>query len=298
MIRDLEFIECGTGTSAGVPVIGCDCPTCSSNDPHDHRTRCGACIRFTDAGGQARVILIDCPPDHRAHALGLGLQRCDLILMTHDHVDHVFGLDEVRRYNAIMKTPIELRADQPTLDSLDRIFKHVFQKQDNVNVSFVADIMPRPLSPLEPIDRFGLRFEPLPIMHGRLGIFGFRIDALGEDGGVAEQQPDPLPLGYLTDCSGIPPETWPRLTGLKTLFLDMLRYRAHPTHFTVEKAVEVAEQIAAQETWFVHMTHDIRHAELDPELPVGMRLAWDGLALPGAGTQPVTCRAAEGDVGG
>ena len=280
MIRDVEFIQCGTGTSAGVPIIGCHCPTCTSQDSRDTRTRCGACIRFSDDSGQQRVVLIDCPPDHRAHALELGLDRCDLILLTHDHVDHIFGLDEVRRYNALMKVPIELRADPVTLASLQRVFKHVFRKQDNINVSFVADIVPRPLAPFEPIDRFGVRFEPLPIMHGRLGIFGFRIEAIDEDGQPIEDQPDPFPLAYLTDCSGIPPETWARLTGLKTLFLDMLRHRAHPTHFTVEKAVGAALEIDAEQTFFLHMTHDIRHAELDAELPVGMSLAWDGLTLP------------------
>ena len=280
MIRDLEYIQLGTGTSAGVPVIGCDCPTCRSDDPRDRRTRCGGCFRFTDAEGTPRVILLDCPPDHRMHALGLGLDRCDLILVTHDHVDHTFGLDEVRRYNAISGQPIELRADLPTLDSLQRVFRHIFRKSENVNPSFVADLLPRPLEPFQPIDRFGLRFEPLPVLHGRIPILGFRVDALDERGQIADSQPAPLPMAYLTDCSAIPAETWPRLGGLRTLFLDMLRERAHPTHFTLDQAVDAAERIAATETWFIHMTHDLRHAELDSRLPDGMRLAWDGLRLP------------------
>ena len=294
MIRDVTFTQCGTGTSAGIPVIGCDCPTCTSDDPRDARTRCGACLRFIDPTGTDRVVLIDCPPDHRQHALQLGLERCDLILLTHDHVDHIFGLDEVRRYNALMKQPIELRADHGTIDSLQRIFKHVFRKQENVNVSFVADIMPRPVAPFEPIDRFGVRFEPLPIKHGRLDILGYRMEAIGEDGVVLEEQPGPFPLAYLTDCSGIPPETWPRLAGVRTLFLDMLRYRSHPTHFTVDQAVAAASQIEAEETFFLHMTHDIRHAELEPKLPADMHLAWDGLTVPLAGSPPGTRASAGG----
>ena len=279
MIQDLEFIQCGTGTSAGVPVIGCQCAVCTSEDSRDQRTRCGACLRFTDPDGHPRVVLLDCPPDHRVHSLALGLDRCDLILVTHEHVDHVFGLDEVRRYNAINGEPIELRAQASTLDALQRIFRHIFRKGENVNKSFVADLMPRPIAPFEPLDRFGLRFLPLIVLHGRLPILGYRIDALDDRGEVAVDQPGPLPLAYLTDCSGIPPETWPHLEGLKTLFLDMLRERAHPTHFTLNQAVEAAGRIGAENTWFIHMTHDLGHADLTPRLPEGMGLAWDGLRL-------------------
>ena len=276
MSSEFEFIQCGTGTSAGVPVIGCDCDVCTSKDPRDRRTRCGACLRFRDSSGTKRVILIDVPPDHREHSLALGLTRCDLILLTHDHVDHVFGLDEVRRYNALMKQPIEVRAEEKTLTSIQGMFRHIFKKQENVNDSFVADLMPAPLVVGEPIERFGLRIEPLRVLHGRLEILGFRIDAVDPSSGLGEGV---LPLGYLTDCSGIPPETWPRLSGLSTLMLDMLRYRAHPTHFTVDRAIQAAEDIGAKATWFIHMTHDIAHEDLDGKLPPGMHLAHDGLSL-------------------
>ena len=276
MSRGFEFIQCGTGTSAGVPVIGCQCNVCTSDDPHDARTRCGACIRFTDPSGHERVILIDVPPDHRQHSLALGLNRCDLILLTHDHVDHVFGLDEVRRYNAIMKQPIEVRAEESTLTSIKRIFKHVFSKHENVNDSFVADLRSKALTIGEPIERFGLRIEPLRVLHGKLEILGFRVDAIDPSSGLGAGV---LPLAYLTDCSEIPPETWPRLEGLQTLILDMLRFRQHPTHFTVDEAVSAGSKIGAKATWFIHMTHDIIHADLDIALPPGMHLAYDGLSL-------------------
>ena len=279
MISDPSVVLCGTGTSSGIPIIGCRCAVCTSEDPRDRRTRCGACLRFTDPEGRPRVVLIDCPPDHREHALRLDLDRCDTILLTHAHVDHVFGLDDVRRYNAVQKSDIEVLAEPAVLEDLERMFRHVFRPHENVNVSFVAKLATAPVAPGMAFDRHGLRFEPLRLLHGRLPILGYRIDALDDDGSVARDQPGPFPLAYCTDVSGIPPETWPRLEGLRTLVLDMLRPRAHPTHFTVDEAVEAASRIGAQRTWFVHMSHEIRHAELDPRLPGGMRLAWDGLRL-------------------
>ena len=279
MIEDLSVILCGTGTSSGIPIIGCRCEVCTSEDPRDRRTRCGACLRFRDPEGRSRVVLLDCPPDHREHSLRLGLDRCDTILITHGHVDHVFGLDDVRRYNVVQKSEIELLAEPEVLDDLQRMFRHVFRAHENVNPSFVARLTTAPISPGRPIDRFGLRFEPLRLLHGRLPILGFRIEALDDDGEVAAEQPGPLPLAYCTDVSAIPPETWPRLEGLRTLVLDLLRPRAHPTHFTVGEAIEAAERIGAERTLFIHMSHEIRHAELDPRLPGGMRLAWDGMRL-------------------
>ena len=205
----------------------------------------------------------------------LGLDRCDSILLTHAHVDHVFGLDDVRRYNAVQRSPIELPAEPATMEVVERTLRHV-SKPMRMNPSFVAQLLPGPLAPGLPVDR-SARFE-------RSDSPWSTADP-GSDRGprwrgrVAEAQPAPFPLAYCTDVSGIPPETWPRLEGLRTLVLDMLRPRAHPTHFTVDQAVETAARIGAERTWFLHMSHEIRHAELDPTLPAGMRLAWDGLRL-------------------
>jgi phosphoribosyl 1,2-cyclic phosphate phosphodiesterase len=279
VIEDVEFTLCGTGTSSGIPIIGCDCSVCSSEDFRDRRTRCGAAIRFRDPEGDARMILLDCPPDHREHALRLGLNRCDAIFFTHNHVDHTFGLDDVRRYNAVQRSPIEILADQPTIVAIERTFQHIFRPFDNVNPSFVASLTVQEIEPGTPVDRFGLRFEPIRLLHGRLPILGFRIEALDADGGIAADQPGPFPLAYCTDVSGIPPETWPRLAGLRTLVLDMLRPKAHPTHFTVDQAIETAGRIGADSTWFIHMSHEIRHAAVAPGLPAGMNLAWDGVQL-------------------
>ena len=287
-MRDLEVILCGTGTSSGIPLIGCRCAVCTSDDPRDRRTRCGACLRYVDDDGTPRVVLLDCPPDHREHSLSLGLDRCDGIYFTHAHVDHIFGLDDVRRYNAVQRKPIEIFAEPQTMSALERVFQHVFRKQDNVNVSFVADLVPNLIDPTVTVVRHGLRLEPLRLLHGRLPILGYRLEAVDGDGRPLEHQPEPFPLAYCTDVSGIPPETWPRLEGLRTLVLDMLRPRNHPTHFTVDQAVETAARIGASATWFLHMSHEIRHAELDPRLPAGMRLAWDGLRLGAGRSGPAT----------
>jgi phosphoribosyl 1,2-cyclic phosphate phosphodiesterase len=278
-MRDLQFIILGSGTSAGVPVIGCDCDVCRSDDPRDRRTRCSACVRFTDAGGQDRVILIDTSPDLRVQSLRHDLRRCDGILYTHNHVDHTFGLDEVRRFNAVMQTPIDIYAETRTMEFLHRVYAHIFKKEHNVNDSFVATLVPNVIDPEKPLDFFGLRFTPLRLLHGRLPILGFRVEALDDTGELAPEQPDPLPLAYCTDVSKVPPETWPRLEGLRTLILDMLRYRHHPTHLTVDQAIDIAQRIAADRTRFTHMTHDIAHADLDDRLPDGMALAYDGLTL-------------------
>lgn len=277
--RDLEFIFLGTGTSAGVPIIACDCEVCRSTDPRDKRTRCGACLRFTDGNGEARVILIDATPDLREQALRHKLHRCDAIVFTHNHVDHTFGLDEVRRFNAVMRAPIDIHADGHTMETLHRVYRHIFERDRNVNDSFVATLLPHLIDPARPFTLFGLRFTPVNLLHGRLPVLGFRIESIDSTG---HQTPGSiLPLAYCTDVSAIPPETWPRLTGLRTLVLDMLRYRAHATHFTVDEAIDVAMRIGAGRTYFTHMTHDIRHADLDPKLPEGMALAYDGLILRG-----------------
>lgn len=262
----------GTGTSSGVPVIGCPCETCRSPDPRDRRLRAGALLRFTDGDGTRRAVLLDVPPDHREQSLRVGLDRCDAILLTHAHVDHVFGLDEVRRYNAIMRSSIPVYGDEPTWEQLERIYRHILFREHNVNDSFVADLRPRRVRHGDTVDLHGVRATAMNLWHGRQPILGWRLE--GPAG-------DPLfPLAYCTDVNRIPPETWPLLEGLGTLVLDMLRPRPHDTHFTCDEAVETARRIGAMRTAFVHMTHDIRHAAFEPSLPAGMRLGYDGMELP------------------
>ncbi len=272
-----EFIVLGSGTSAGVPAIGCDCATCCSDDPRDVRTRTSAAACFTDSTGQERVLLLDTSPDLRQQVLREGIRRCDGIFYTHHHVDHLFGLDEVRRFNAVMKEPIPIHAESRSMEHVRRVHPHIFESERNANPSFVATLLPHLLQPGDPVEFHGLKITPFRVDHGRLPILGFRLDHL-------ETPPADsiLPLAWCTDASSIPPESLGLLDGVRTLFLDMLRHRHHPTHMTVDQAVAMASEIGAGQTWFIHMAHEISHAEVDASLPEGMRLAWDGLRL-GAG---------------
>jgi phosphoribosyl 1,2-cyclic phosphate phosphodiesterase len=271
----MRFVFLGTGTSAGVPAIACDCAVCTSDDPRDTRLRTSAAVQFTDAGGQDRTILIDTSPDLRQQALRAGLTRLDAIVYTHNHVDHTFGLDEVRRFNAVMRMPIDDYAEEHTLAFLRRVYTHIFDAGANVNESFVATLIANRIDPERVIDLFGVRFEPIRMLHGRLPVLGYRVEPgkdVRADGAV-------FPLAYCTDVSAVPPESWRKLEGLSTLVLDALRHRHHPTHLTLDRAVEIAERVGARQTWFVHMSHDLGHAETNAGLPEGMALAYDGLML-------------------
>ncbi len=277
----MRFLFLGTGTSAGVPMIGCACAVCTSSDPRDRRLRTAAAVLFADRAGAQRVILLDAGPDLREQALRSGLPRCDAIFFTHNHADHTFGLDEVRRFNAVQKSAIEVYADDHTMDHLHRVYQHIFDKDRNINDSFVATLIPFRI-PQDAVDEatptvlHGIRFTPIPLLHGKLPILGWRIEAEGV-------QPDtsPFPLAYCTDVSAVPPRAWPRLRGLRTLVLDCLRHRHHPTHLTVEQAVNIASEVGAERTYFVHMAHDLPHAQTQASLPEGMFLAHDGLVLGG-----------------
>jgi phosphoribosyl 1,2-cyclic phosphate phosphodiesterase len=281
----MRFRFLGTGTSSGIPAVGCFCPVCTSSDRRDQRLRTSATVEFTDARGQERVILLDAGPDLRLQALRARLTRCDAIFFTHNHVDHTFGLDEVRRFNAVMGQPIDIYAEQHTLDHLFRVYKHIFDRPHNVNDSFVATLVAHRLMPETPIDLHGMRIMPFRLLHGGLPILGYRIEPTSEllrawgKGSEAGGAENPFPLAYCTDVSGIPPESWPRLHGLSTLVLDALRHRRHPTHLTIDQAVNIALQAGARQTWLVHMAHDVPHEQTDSELPEGIGLAWDELVL-------------------
>ncbi len=275
LVSDFSFTFLGTGTSAGVPIIACDCSVCTSDNPKNNRLRCSACVKYKDSGGQDRVVLIDTSPDLRQQVLREGITRCDAILFTHNHVDHTFGLDEVRRFNMVMDHPIDIYAERNTLNHLSCVFKHVFDSKNNVNNSFVAELIPNEIHPGQPINLFGVLFTPIRLMHGRLPIVGFRIDIPD----CTQPLTSTLPLAYCTDVSSIPPESWPYLESVQNLALDMLRFRHHPTHLNCDQATEVAIRTNAKNTWFIHMTHDVEHEKLSLELPIGIQLAYDGLSL-------------------
>jgi len=172
--------------------------------------------------------------------------------------------------------PIDVYAEDHTMESLHRVYKHIFDKGANVNDSYVATLGERPLSPGAPVDLFGLRFTPIRLMHGALPIVGFRIEPAP---GSHLPNADWLPLAYCTDVSHIPDESMPLLEGLSTLVLDGLRWKPHPTHLTIEQAVETASRIGARKTWLVHIAHQVKHTEGEAATPESVSLAWDGLTL-------------------
>ncbi len=276
----MRFTFLGTGTSAGIPAIACSCAVCTSSDLRDQRLRTSACVRFHDETGIERCVLIDAGPDLRQQALRAGLTRCDAVLFTHNHVDHTFGVDELRRFNAVQHAPIDIYAEEHTLEHLRRVYLHIFEAERNINQSFVATLIANRLDAERPLELFGVRFTPIRLLHGRLPVVGFRIDGprgSGVGGGAGNESP--FPLAYCTDVSGVPPESYRQLRGLKTLVLDALRRRHHPTHLTLDQAVSIAENVGAERTYFTHMAHDLGHEETEADLPENIRLAYDGLTL-------------------
>ena len=252
---DVTFL--GTGTSMGVPMIGCACAVCQSTDPRDNRSRPSILVRL--ASGAA--ILVDTSSDLRAQALRFGLTRIDAVLYTHSHADHILGLDELRRFNTLMKGPIPLYGDERTLTDLRRIFHYAFQPPREPGHEYVPNLVPFVLD--GPITVAGAEVQPVPVTHGARTIFGFRFGR----------------FAYLTDCCAIPEASWPLLEGLDVVVVDALRERPHASHFSLDQAVAAARRIGAGRTFFTHMSHDLGHDATCARLPEGMALAHDGLRL-------------------
>jgi phosphoribosyl 1,2-cyclic phosphate phosphodiesterase len=244
----------GSGTSAGVPMIGCACATCQSTDPHDKRLRPSIHLVVEDGPS----ILVDTSTDLRQQALTHGVARVDAILFTHPHVDHILGLDEVRRFNYLQRRAIPAYADASTARDLRRTFHYVFDPPAEKGGG-VPQIDLRLIEGA--FDVHGVRVLPVPLLHGARQILGFRFGT----------------FAYLTDCNRIPEESWALLAGLDTLVLDALRHRPHPTHFTVAEALEVITRLQPRQTYLTHMCHDLPHAETNDSLPPGVELAYDGL---------------------
>jgi phosphoribosyl 1,2-cyclic phosphate phosphodiesterase len=246
----------GTGTSHGVPMIGCECAVCRSTDPRDKRLRPSI---YIDVPGHAKI-LVDTGPDLREQALTHHLTRVDAVLYTHGHADHIMGLDEVRRFNAIQGGPIPCYASAETWATLRQAFSYIFDGKPRKGGG-IPELVPHEIS--GPFEVAGVVVVPVPVWHGDLPVLGFRLGT----------------FAYLTDCNRIADESWSLIEGVETLVIDALRDRRHSTHFTVQEAIDVVARVSPRRALTTHMTHDLGHAATSARLPAGVELAYDGLVL-------------------
>jgi len=241
----------GSGTSTGVPVVGCPCAVCTSHDPRNSRTRCSALISH-----RGRNILIDTTTDLRQQSLRENIKRVDAVLYTHTHADHVHGIDDLRPFNFAAGQAIPIYGSGETIASIRRNFSYIFS--DEPDEGYRPQLEPREI--MGPFELFGLPVEPLPLHHGGGNSLGFRIG----------------PFAYLTDCSAIPEASQEHLRDLDVLVIDGLRFRPHSTHFNIPQALEMAERLRPRRTLLTHLSHEVEHADCNKALPDGVELAFDG----------------------
>jgi phosphoribosyl 1,2-cyclic phosphate phosphodiesterase len=254
-----QLILLGTGTSVGVPSMGCGCEVCTSPDPRDKRTRCAALVGLAQGN-----LLIDTPPDLRQQLLREKVGIVHAVLFTHEHADHIFGLDDLRLFPFYLGHPVPLYCETLVEERIRRSFDYAFTNEEPTHPGAAPQLTFERIG-VAPFDVLGTRVTPVRLKHGpRFDVLGFRI------GNVA----------YCTDTNGIPPESMARLEGLDVLIIDALRHRPHVTHFSVDEAIEIARQLKPKRTIFTHISHDLGHASTTAQLPAGIELGYDGLRVP------------------
>jgi phosphoribosyl 1,2-cyclic phosphate phosphodiesterase len=253
-----ELILLGTGTSVGVPSIGCPCEVCASEDPRDKRLRCAALVGLPQGN-----LLIDTPPDVRQQLLRERVGLVHAVLYTHEHADHIFGLDDLRLLPFYLGHAVPLYCEEIVEDRIRKSFDYAFADVEQTHTGAVPQLTFHRIG-LAPFELLGATITPLRLKHGpRFDVLGFRI------GNVA----------YCTDTSGIPPESMALLAGLDVLVLDALRHRPHITHLSLDEAIAIARELAPRRTIFTHMSHDLGHAATNARLPPGMELGYDGMRI-------------------
>ena len=250
----------GTGTSFGVPQVGCNCAVCRSPDPRDKRTRVGAVVE--SAGGTR--LLLDTPPELRVQLIANGIDRVDAVLFTHDHADHTHGIDDIRAISVRRDGPLPMYGSATTMQSLHDKFRYVF---DETMRPMPGTAKPEGqtnlIEPGTPVTIGDLLVHPFTVPHGRFEVMAFRIG----------------PLGYVTDAKSLSASAITTLRGAKVLVLNALFRTAHPTHLSIPEAIEMAREIGAERTYLTHLTHENFHADLESEMPPGIMPAFDGLAV-------------------
>lgn len=258
-----EIVVLGSGTSMGVPTLGCCCAVCTSDDPRNRRTRPSIAIRWNGPGDEQHTVLIDTGPDFREQALRENLRNVDAVFYTHSHADHILGLDDLRPLSFRHKPAfLPLFADETTARILRQVFDYTFSA--NSTYPMRARVELRSLNGEEAVKVRGAQFQRVPVLHGELPIAGFRFGA----------------AAYLTDMSSIPESSLPLLEGLDVVILDALRPQPHPSHANIDEALRWVERIQPREAWFTHMSHEVDHADTEETLPPHVHLSYDGLRIP------------------
>jgi phosphoribosyl 1,2-cyclic phosphate phosphodiesterase len=249
----------GTGTSFGVPQVGCRCAVCTSPDPRDRRTRCGVLV---DVGGVS--LLIDTPPELRLQLVAAGRADVDAVLYTHEHADHINGIDDLRIFSVKQRRALPVFGPPETLDQLGRTFRYIFDDAVQAYEGTSKPLLvPHAIAPGDEIDILGVPVLPLAFRHGHARVYGYRIG----------------PIAYITDVKAVPEAERERLRGLDVLVLNALWWRPHPTHLSISEAVETAQALGARRTFLTHLSHETGHAELAAALPPGVSPAYDGLVV-------------------
>ena len=257
-----SLVVLGTGTSVGVPTIGCGCDVCTGGHPKNQRTRCAVVLGLPQGN-----LLIDTPPDLRFQLLREQIGIVHTVLYTHEHADHLFGLDDLRLMQFYLRGPVPVYCEELVEQRIRDAFSYAFRDETPTHVGSTPQLTFHRID-TRPFRLLGTDVIPIRLRHGpRFEVLGFRF------GNIA----------YCTDTNGIPNESWELLKDLDVLILDALRRRTHPTHFSLDEAVETAQRVGARRTFFTHMSHSLDHEATNAALPPGIELAYDGLRIPLSG---------------
>jgi phosphoribosyl 1,2-cyclic phosphate phosphodiesterase len=255
----MKFTILGCATSSGVPLPGCFCEVCTSNNPRNRRTRCSGLLT-TDAG---KNILIDASPDLRYQAIKNKIQRIDAVLYTHAHADHILGTEDLRSFNFIQKSAIPCYGTAQTFDDLRKVFHYIFNPNPEYEGGGIAKLILHEINNFYPFPLFDIVVEPFLIMHGKMEVTGYKINK----------------VAYATDCNAFTEKTCDLLLNIDHLIIDGLREEPHKTHFTIQEAVTTSKSINAQNTYITHLTHSVEYEKTSLSLPEGVMLAYDGLII-------------------